>query len=189
VLPNKPRKKRFLVDVDDVLCDFKTPVIALIQELFGIEVVLEELHHWDVFALLTEEQRIILFREISRPGYCAGLLPNEGAQDAIEELRQVVDVVVATRPFISPTWVYERMHWLIDHFGFTEHTIINTAAKHMIRGDALLDDNPENVLAWKEEHPQGAGLLWATPNTENMRQCDHFRVRTWPEVLIRVKAL
>lgn len=183
------RKKRLLVDVDDVLCDFKSPVLALMEELFGLAVDLSKFEAWDLFTVLSPEQQEVLFREISRSGYCYELLPHTGAKEGIENLRQLSEVVIVTRPFISPTWVYERMRWLIEHFGFDEHTIINTAAKHMVRGDAFLDDNPHNVLRWTEEHPQGVGMMWATPNTERIPGCDHIRVRTWTEVYDRVKAL
>lgn len=177
------------MDVDDVLADFKTPVLDLMVELFGIVVDLHAFEAWDLFTVLTPEQQEVLLREMSRPGYCSELLPYHEAKEGIDNLRQLAEVVVVTRPFVSPTWVYERMHWLIEHFGFDEHSIINTAAKHMVRGDAFLDDNPHNVLKWTEEHPQGLGMMWALPNTERIPGCDRIRVRTWEEVYDRVKAL
>lgn len=139
--------------------------------------------------MLTPEQHEAVLDEMGRPGVCYSLDLLPGAKEGIERLRHEGTVVAVTRPVLRPTWVYERTHWLIDHLGFTEFQVINTAAKHMVSGDALLDDNPENITGWTAHHPVGAGMMWALPNTEHMKEMDEHRVRTWADVLHRVKAL
>lgn len=181
--------KYLLVDCDDVLADFKTPARALMREMFGIEIELENLQHWDLFSVLTPEQHQLLLDAMGRPGVCYSLPILPGAKEGIERLRSEGTVVVVTRPVLRPTWVYERTHWLMDKLGFTEDQVINTAAKQLVRGDILLDDNPENISMWTRHHPAGAGMMWALPNTEHMREMDEHRVRTWDSVLDRVKAL
>jgi 5'(3')-deoxyribonucleotidase len=183
------RKKRLLVDVDEVLCNFQTSALQLMQELFGDDESLYNRDGWDIFAHLSKEQRVLIHERIAAPGYCYNLAIMEGAREGIELLRQEYQVVACTRPYPSPTWVYERTNWLIDHFSFTDHTIINTAAKFMVRGDALIDDNPHNVTEWQSEHPQGIGILWSIPNTEKMKEYDSLRARSWEEVQTRLKSL
>ena len=181
--------KYILVDCDDVLSDFKTPARALMKQMFGIEVELENLRHWDLFSVLTREQHEAILDEIGRPGVCYSFELLPGAKEGIERLRSEGTVVAVTRPVLRPTWAYERTHWLIDKLGFQEHQVINAAPKHMVKGHALVDDNPDNISEWAKHHPAGAGMMWALPNTEHLREMDHHRVRTWDTVLERVKAL
>lgn len=184
-MPNK----YILVDCDEVLADFKTPARSIMQRLFGIDIDPDTHPHWDLFSVLNPEQLELLFDEMGRPGVCYSLEVLPGAREGLDRLRQEGTVVAVTRPVLRPTWVYERTHWLMDKMGFEELQVINTAAKHMVRGDALLDDNPENIANWAAAHPDGASMLWALPNTEHMREMDHHRVRTWDMVLDRVKTL
>lgn len=182
-------KKRLLVDVDEVLADFQTPVLAIVDELFGRKLTPHDFDTWDLFSIFTKEERDQIFARISVPGFCLQFQPKEGAVDAIRELRKTHHVTPVTRPFPSPTWVHDRMLWLYDHFDIKEPEIVNTAAKHLIQGDALLDDNPQHVLDWIETHPTGMGMLWHIPNTRNMTQYDYLRVHTWAEVIEKVQAL
>lgn len=182
-------QKRLLVDVDEVLADFQTPVLAVIGELFGRHLTPHDFDTWDIFAAFTEDERKQIFLRVSEPGFCSSFKPKEGAVEAIEEIRKTHHVTPVTRPFPSRTWVHDRMLWLHDHFGFRESEIVNTAAKHLVYGDALLDDNPQHIGDWQATHPNGVGMLWHIPNTRNMTQFDHFRVKTWAEVIEKVKAL
>lgn len=182
--------KRVLVDVDEVLCDFHTPAIAFIRGRFGLGLDLSQLGHWDIFLAMTSEQRREFDEHFFTEGRCASLEMFPGAKEAIESLREHAEVVAVTRPpRNSRHWVHERTEYLISRLGFDHDTIIHTKAKHMITGDALIDDSPENVVKWQTHNPRGLGLLWALPNTEYLTQYDSFRVRNWSEVLERVKAL
>jgi 5'(3')-deoxyribonucleotidase len=184
------RHKRVLVDVDEVLADFCTPAIAFVQERFGLTLELAKLENWDLFYTLTAKQRETFDIEFYQQGRCASLSVFPGVEEAIEALREHAEVVAVTRPpRNSRHWVHERTEWLIDRLGFDHDSIIHTKAKHMVMGSMLIDDSLENVTRWQAEHPQGLGLLWALPNTEYLTQCEGFRVRTWAEVLERLKAL
>ena len=109
-----------------------------------------------------------------------------GAEAGVRALREHVKVYAVTSHFpSSPTWVHERDHWLIEHFGFTGKEIVHTSAKYLVGGDYLLDDNPSHVAAWSNEHPDGLGLLWHIPNTRTLGM-DEVRMQSWDQVLDRV---
>jgi 5'(3')-deoxyribonucleotidase len=182
-------KKRLLVDVDEVLADFQTPVLDIVHRLYGRKLTPYDFDSWDLFAAFSKEERNEIFQHISVPGFCSTFLPKPGAVEAIAEIKKFADVTPVTRPFPSQTWVHDRMLWLYEHFGFREPEIVNTAAKHLVYGDAILDDNPQHVIEWQGTHPQGVGMLWHIPNTRNLTQYDHLRVRTWDEVVQKVFTL
>lgn len=182
-------RKRFLIDVDEVLSDFQTPVLKVVGELFGRHMTPYDFETWDLFSVFTKEERKALFEVIGRPGFCSTFEPKPGAVEAIQELRQIVDVHPVTRAFPSPTWHHDRTIWLMAMFGFPEPDIVSTASKHLVGGHGFLDDNPEHVEDWNAEYPNGQAMLWHIPNTRTLTQYDHFRVRSWEQVIERVKAL
>lgn len=183
------KKKRLLVDVDEVLCDFQTPVLGLLAQLFGRHMTPYDFDTWDIFATFSKEEKDVVFERVKEPGFCMKFRPKPGAVEAIAEIRKTHYVTPVTRPFPSPTWVHDRMLWLHEHFGFRESEIVNTAAKELVYGDAMLDDNPQHATDWLATHPEGLAMLWHIPNTRNMTQYDHLRVYTWDEVIKKVRAL
>lgn len=182
-------KKRLLIDVDEVLADFHTPVLSVIHELLGKKLTPYDFDEWDMFASFTQEERNQIFARVSEPGFCLDFKPKPGAVEAIAEIRKTHHVTPVTRPFPSRTWAHDRMSWLYDHFGFKEPEIVTTAAKQLVYGDALLDDNPQHVIDWQATHPNGLGMLWHSPTTRKLTQHDHLRVKSWAEVIEKVKAL
>lgn len=143
---------------------------------------------WDCFTVLSAEEKKAVFVEISKPGFCRDLEPVEGAIDAVARLRKIVDVYPVTSPWPSATWIPERIQWLQDRFGFKRDQIVHTASKYLVSGEALLDDKPEHIVAWTEEHPNGLGMLWHIPNTRLLPHDEH-RVRSWDEVIAKVEAM
>jgi 5'(3')-deoxyribonucleotidase len=182
------RRKRFLIDCDEVLADFQTPVFELLKNYNGRILKPEEYDVWDMFTLFTADEKKAVFAEIEKPGFCESLKPKRGAAIAVDKLRDVVDVLAVTSHFpSSPTWVYERDKWLDHFFAFRGNEIIHTRAKSAVYGEYFLDDNPSHVSAWMAEHPKGVPMLWHMPNTSKLGLAD-FRVHSWDEVHTRVRS-
>jgi 5'(3')-deoxyribonucleotidase len=180
------RRKRLLIDVDEVLVDFQTPTFDIIHRLLGRRLRPEDYEVWDMFGLFTDEERTAIFTEIEQPGFCRALKPTPGARLAVEELRSLVDVFPVTSHFHSQTWVHERDASLKEHFGFTKREIVHTGAKFLVAGDYFLDDNPSHVEGWVAEHPDGCGMLWHIPNTRTLGFED-IRMHSWGGVIERIK--
>ncbi len=176
-----------LVDVDEVLVDFQNAALRLLERMCGRIIRPDDYEVWDMFTLFTEEEKRTVIAEIEKPGFCRALRPKEGAIAAVSELRSVVDVFAVTSHFTSPTWVHERDAQLMEEFGFKRREIVHTSAKFLVAGEFFLDDNPSHVGAWADEHPQGYAMLWHIPNTRKLG-FDDIRVKSWAEVLERVKA-
>jgi 5'(3')-deoxyribonucleotidase len=180
-------RKRLLVDVDEVLADFQAAMFAALQEVSGRTLRAEDFHVWDGFSVMTPKESEAVRAICRQPGWCTALEPKPGAQTAIEKLRQVVDVYVVTSPFpAGPTWAHERDVWLKRHFDFEPEEIVYARSKFVVRGDALLEDNPHNLTRWLDENPNGLGMLWHLPNTSKLAH-GGVRVRSWDEVLYLVQ--
>lgn len=183
-------RKRFLVDVDEVLADFATPFFKTAHEVTGKLYTEEDFTDWDLFAALdSDEERKAVFKAMQAPGYCSNFAVLPGALEAIRELQKIVEVTPVTRPFPSPTWKHDRDVWLWEHFGFKDTEIANIAQKFLVGGDAFLDDSPENVVLWQAEHPDGVAMLQHNFSTRTQTQYDYLRVHTWEEVIQKVSEL
>lgn len=189
--------KTLLLDVDEVLANFQDPVLAIGNKLTGKNITPETYTEWDLFSQFTSEEKDLICKEIEKPGFCQSLPVRPGAQEAIDEIRSFMHVFPVTSPFHSESWVYERVQWLHKHFGFHRSQVINTSAKYMIHGDAILDDNPSHVTSWLDPshlevniapRTKGLGMMWHIPNTRTLPY-DHLRVRTWEEVIQKLRKL
>lgn len=184
------RHLELLFDVDEVLLDFQTPLFDIIEELTGVRYQAEDFQVWDIFEAFDQDTKNKIWKQIERPGWCYSLKPFRAAQAALEEFRSWgnVDIYALTSPHHGLTWYYERVEALKKHFGIDKKHVVQTAAKHMVRGDAFVEDNPDHCLAWRNKHPKGAAMLWHVPNTRTLGHED-IRVRSWQEILDRIGRL
>jgi 5'(3')-deoxyribonucleotidase len=183
------RRKRLLIDVDDVLAEFTNAALDALHRLTNRRRTRADFDVWDwMFTCLTEEERAPLIEELNQQGFCKTLQPIPGAIEGVKHLRTIVDIFPVTAHFPTPTWVHDRDEWLYRVFGFDRKQIVYTGSKFLVKGDAFLDDNPDHVVAWKREYPEGMPMLWHVPNTESAG-LHEFRVRSWPEVIDRVERL
>jgi 5'(3')-deoxyribonucleotidase len=99
---------------------------------------------------------------IIEPGFCDGIDVQPGAQEAVAALSELGDVYVVTSPWdSSPTWMHERARWVARHFPtIGQRRVIQTAQKHLVRGDVFVDDKPEHVVAWSSAWPAATAILF-----------------------------
>ncbi len=179
------RRPRVLLDVDEVLADFHTPAFDVIEQVTGIHYKSSDFDVWDIFSPLSPEDLKRAFSEIGKKGFCSSLRPFPEAQLGVEELRKIADVFIVTA-FVpnSDSWASERDAWLEKHFNIPYHRIVHTHAKYLVRGDALVDDNPLNIDTWKLEHPDSVGILKHIHGTRNIPT--EVRAHTWEDILEHV---
>ena len=158
---------RVLLDVDGVLADFVGSVLPIASKLLGRDVSRYEITSYSLEESLgmTPEQVRAMCCEIDlASSWCRNLAPCPGAIEGYAELASIADVYIVTSPWNSrPTWTYEREAWLRHYFGITPRQVIHTSAKHLVRGDVLIDDKTSTLEAWSNEHC-GLPIQWATPH-------------------------
>jgi 5'(3')-deoxyribonucleotidase len=157
-----------LVDGDGVLFDFEARIAEALYKVAKIQIN-RSAGAWDIF----EHPNVVphaaaLRAEVDKPGFCAGMGVLPGAIEGLTRLSEVSEVVVVTAPWrTSPTWAWERAVALEKHFGVTHDQIHSTSGKHHVRGLAIVDDRPANVVKWIAHHPNGFGFLWDQPHNRN----------------------
>ncbi len=162
---------RILTDVDGVLCQFVPAYLSIVNHVLKRTHTEDDVTEWAIERSLglTEEETATVESYIRARGFASQLQPYPGAQDAVMRLRAAGhSVYFVTTPFRGSrgqhlSWVDDREHWLIDHFGAVPGDIVHTSAKHLVSGDVFIDDRLENVISWQAANPDGMGLLWYQP--------------------------
>lgn len=184
--------RRVGLDVDGVLGDILTPLMTIASELLQREVAISHLQSWSLDDLFVGEEAALLpelWRRAGEPGFCRALTLYPGAVEGVEALREAgAELFIVTSPLHdAPTWTHEREGWLLEHFGIPRHRVIHAHEKYAFSGAMLVDDKPENIERWAEEH-DGNAILWHQPWNEQHvfrhptratvhRHCDWAEVR------------
>lgn len=152
-----------LLDVDGVLANFIEANLRTLHAFGAGPFVHDDVDQWSIeeALALTSSQRARMKARWSEPGFCASIPAYDGAVAGVEALRAVGEVYAVTAPmWSSPTWQHERTEWLVRHFDFRRDDVVSTAAKHLVRGDILVEDKLSTLRRWEEAHPTGVSVAW-----------------------------
>lgn len=68
----------------------------------------------------------------------------------------------------------QKLDWLKMYFAdFDPSHVIFAKDKHLVRGDFLIEDNPENIERWLEAHPDGRAVCMNAPYNKSF---EHDRI-------------
>lgn len=181
--------KRVLIDVDGVIANFSQLYLDCLREATGMHRTVEEIKVWDVGDALglTRTERAAVHSQLQLPGRAFSMRNYPHTIEAVQKLAAHADVYFVTSPFPSPTWTFDRDQWLQVRFGELGKRVTYTHDKHICSGDVLVDDKPENVVAWIKENYPGCAVLWAQPYNElaydqAMRLRGVVRTNDWSRV-------
>jgi 5'(3')-deoxyribonucleotidase len=144
------RRMRTLVDVDDVVANFRWAYgCAALKAIGKVHYQTDE---WSVDQGLTPAESAIMEEVVRSSGFLDMLEPLPFARSAVKELNTFSDVYFVTaHKTTAPTWTHDRTRWLVKHFGVKlGNQVAHTKHKHMAWGDLFIDDKPDHALAWIE---------------------------------------
>lgn len=162
---SRSEKPRFLCDCDDVVVNYVQGFVSAVIAT-GVRDIKHD-HKFDEWDLskslkLTEEEDNQVYSLINMPGFAQRLNPCPGAVEGMKEVMKLCDVIWVTSPLrSSPTWAFDRQHWLDAHFG-GEQKVCSTHEKYAVDGLYFLDYKPEHTELWHKEHPMKMSMLWST---------------------------
>ena len=178
-------RPKILIDCDGILSDLASPLLSIVSSMRGKKVSVSDFSVWNWFDALSADELSRVSEEMIKPGWCYSLEVLPGVEEALEALHSMVDVYCVTQPHDSLTWAYERAHWLEDRLHIPRRNVISASDKSVITGRFFLDDNPSNVVLWREANPMGVPMLWDYPNTASCG-LNLYRVRNWEGVISTV---
>ena len=173
-----------LVDMDDVIVEFEKRVI---------ELVLKQNHgEKDLFKKerkkfkLDEEYPELkeLIEEIkSQKELTENLEPIPGSIEALKEIKEMGhEVFICTSPLAKyEISVLEKYKWVEKNFGHEwTKKIILTKDKTLIKGDILIDDNPE-IHGLKD--PEWEHIIFDRPYNKHVKNKKRLTWCNWKKVL------
>jgi 5'(3')-deoxyribonucleotidase len=182
-------KPRVLLDVDGVLADFVGAFLGVVRDRLGREHTPEDIHSFGIANSLnlSKDEFDTCAEVVSQPGFGRTLAIYPGAQEGVAALQRIADVYIVTSPWNSnPTWTHDREWWLYENFHIPYNRVVHTSAKHLVRGDVLVDDKVDTVATWCEEHPGCTGIVWDTPH--NRREpWGWLRTNSWDRLIEEVR--
>jgi len=163
--------KRILLDCDGVLADFMGGVFDLVEKQTGLRHSIDEITEWDfvkAMGLAPDLAKTVKATLSGEPGWWLSLKPFDQAAEAVALLRKMAEVYIVTSPWNSHrNWLHEREAWLKKHFGIPHSHVIACSAKHLVRGDILVDDKTSTLIDWQREHPTARAVRWEQPYNIN----------------------
>ena len=174
------RKKIILIDMDDTLTHHLEHWLEWLNHKYNKEVKKHEVIEWDMckaYPDLTEEQ---VLEPLDDPTFYKHL---KGQKDAIYYLEMLMKFRAdAYKVYIVTNSRYKALNAKIEGFlkefpFFSWENIIVCKDKYLIKGDVLIDDNPDNLKNFK-----GVRILKAMPHNENSKVKKAIRLDGWYDI-------
>lgn len=140
-----------LVDWDDVINDLMPKALDLLNAKLGTAYTLESFPEFNFSKYLPEADSNALHALFLNEDLWNKLRPTKDAQETLK--RMMADghevLIVTATSWHNVAW---KMEWLAKYFPFIQwDQVIVTSRKDKVRGDWLIDDNPQNI----KNHPYG----------------------------------
>ncbi len=158
------RRPRILLDVDGPLTRGYVVAVCDLLSTRGICKIPADATDWDVCKSfgVDDATRRWVHEEMKNFGVAEKFNPRHGAREFVDGLREWADVYACTAPLAGAlTWAGERERWLKLYLDIPPKMIVQAEDKHLVAGDALVDDKPSNIVAWHEEWPARLAVMWS----------------------------
>lgn len=175
--------KRVLLDCDGVIADFVSSYLALLNKHGGTSYTHEDITDWDIVGCLKVPPSVYepANAEIDYH-FCRDLSPIAGAVEGTRALAKVCDLYIVTSPWVGCRgWTEARYEWLLEHCGIKSKQVLHGSAKHVCKGDFLVDDKESTIVQWAAEYPTATGIVWAQP--WNRHTAHPYRTNDWDALL------
>ena len=168
-----------LIDMDDTIENLSEAWVAYLNHRYGTQVSYNQVKTWDMtkaFPMLTKEQ---IYTPLTENELWLWVKPKPGAANTL--LKLMMD---GHRLFIVTASAYQTLPVKLDKVLFTyfpflrPEKVIITTQKQMIKGDVLVDDNPQNLIGGDFEK-----ILMTAPHNQTYQanQNGMYRVHRWEE--------
>lgn len=139
--------------------------LPYLNKISGRDLAEKDVHMWGlehVYNLPFSKVR----KPLHKPGFWEMLPPYPGAVEFVKKLTEVgYDVYIATAPFPSENCMWEKKKWVDRVLYWLPPTrTIFIHDKHILEGDMLIDDKPENLVSFT-----GTRVLFDRPWNRNLR--------------------
>jgi hypothetical protein len=147
-----------LFDCDGVVSDFTSAWLRLARDMFGISATEEDVTQYCIEDALgvSLDQAAAIYEHVLVPGFAYDQIDKYPDANALHDLlaNPGLDCYFVTSPMRSyetrrrSTWTHDREHWLYNEFGVPGKRVIHASQKHIVYGNVLVEDSPDNLQRW-----------------------------------------
>lgn len=135
-----------LIDMDGVLVKTLELWLGKYNTEFDENLHPKDITRWNFTESIPGERLPRMVEYMHEPGFFRYMEPVEGGCETLAQLhREGYAIVIATAPpHGSRTAAYDKVQWVKEHLPFLDpqEQMVLTHAKHLIKADIMLDDNP-----------------------------------------------
>lgn len=177
------------IDVDGVIRDILTPICKLYNEEHGEDITPDDFTEWGIENILTKEKDPCgkyfnvhcdyVFRE--------GAKLIDGAKKKIDELREkgAFVLICTTQDKLKQKIATLRF---LEENGIAYDGIVFTREKHLIKGDVLLDDSPENIEMNQRHCPKSLTVIIDHPYNKDVKETENtVRIKSISELRLKIR--
>mgnify|MGYP002399754355 CR=1 FL=1 len=165
-------KKRIFIDVDHVLADLISKWVEKYNQLYEDSIQTTDVTMWDWHTITKAGTKIY---SLLTPDLFEGLPVIEDSQRVVQKLQEKYEVFIITAAR-NASVIPSKAKWLKNNFPFIKKdNIVYAVNKHIILGDYLIDDKPENLEGFV-----GEKLLFNAPHNQN--EIRFTRMNNWLEI-------
>jgi len=170
------KKKRLIIDMDDVMADATGQMIAFYEREFGLKIDRQSLAHKEEGKGFPAHHHNMVKEYPYRPDFFRTMNIMEGCQEVVEALNQKYDLFVVSAAMEFPQSLREKLDWLHQHFPFLQwRQFVFCGSKAVVHGDYMIDDLPYNLETFN-----GEKFLFSAPH--NLQFNHYTRFNHWNEV-------
>lgn len=175
---------RILIDLDGIVVDLLSVWLQLYNREWNDHLTKHDITAYDFSDLVKPECGRAIFKDyLSRPGLFAALPPIPGAVDALKELQERGhEIVIASYP-PSPEAAKDKLIWIEKYLPFiSKHywtdmgqscsTVMLGHEKWMLKADAIIDDDPYNVVTYGRAWPSAKLIMMDYPYNRQVPSVD-----------------
>ena len=151
-----------LCDVDGVLANFVGGVVEFLKSR-GHTKEESDFTEFDMSQAMTLDQLAVFSYLGTQSGFCTSIPWYPQAALFLKILLELGKVYALTAPWKAPTWESERRAWLSHVLPSDRMISCPPSAKHLIRGDVLIEDHPGTAAKWSRENRGGEAILIDRP--------------------------
>jgi 5'(3')-deoxyribonucleotidase len=174
------------LDMDGTIVDLMTPWLSRYNYLYNDDLKPENITQWDITKFVKEgaEEEII---EMLTDDLFRNAEPYDGATEFVEQLMGTHQVRFASRPAGLGVGANAKYEWIDAFFPELGHQQLTlTHYKCSLRGDIIVDDNPEFIKGF-----EGDKILFSQPWNAGFCQWRHdmARVHGYDELGMLIREL
>lgn len=176
------KKLTILVDMDDTIENLSESWIKFINNRYGTSVKPEDVTEWSIEKAFPELSADCVYAVLNEKALWESVKPLPGA---VKYLKRLIDdgnqVIIVTAS--HPNTIMMKMNLVLSrYFPFISYqNVVIASKKQLVRGDFLIDDNPNNMGG------EYKGLLLTANHNlsvsdERLVEMNAVRVGNWEEV-------